>query len=36
MKADMAEFIIYMFYNIDSDLSRRKADVRVGIKVGGI
>jgi len=36
MKADMAEFIIYMFYKMDSDSSKRKGDVCGGLKVGGI
>jgi len=29
-----AEFVIYILYLIDSDLSKRKGDVRLGIKVG--
>ena len=36
MKGDMAEFVIDMLYKIDSDLSRRKRDLREEIKVGGI
>ena len=36
MNADMAGFVIDMLYSIDSDLSKRKGDVRVGMKVGGI
>jgi len=36
INVDMAEFVIDMFYEIDSDLSRRKRDVRAQIKVGGI
>ena len=34
MNAEMAEFIIDMFFPIDSDLSKRKGDVRAGLKVG--
>ena len=34
MNANMGEFVLDMFYNIDTDLSRRKGDVRMGIKVG--
>jgi len=36
INVDMAEFVIDMFYEIDNDLSRRKGNVRTGIKVGGI
>jgi len=36
MNTDMAVFVIDIFYMIDSDLSKRKGDLRAGIKVGGI
>jgi len=32
--ADMAGFVIDMLYMIDSDLSKRKGYVRMGIKQG--